>query len=95
MYVTIGIHHPKPGKEGAVLEAMARFGDAQRGHKGLIMVFAWKDDATGALIGTALWDTKNDHDAARPEFAKALEGIDFEELDHSIEAYRGSPVVWT
>jgi hypothetical protein len=94
MYVTIGIHHPKPGKEQTVLEAMAKFGKAQQGHKGLVTVFAWKDDATGALIGTAIWDSKGDYDAARPDMAKALEGIDFGPLDYSVEAYRGSPVVW-
>lgn len=53
-YVTVGIHHPKPGKEQAILETMARFGGAQRGRRGLITVFGWKDDRTGALIGTAL-----------------------------------------
>jgi hypothetical protein len=94
MYVSIGIHHPKRGKEQAVLETMERFGRAQQGKKGLITVFAWKDEATGSLIGTAFWDTKADFEAARPEMLKALEGIDFEELDSSIEAYRGSPVIW-
>jgi len=94
MYVTLGIHHPKPGKEQFILDAMARFGKAQRGQKGLITVFAWKDDATGALIGTALWDSKSDFEAARPDMAKAIEGVDFEPLEFSAEVYRGSPVVW-
>jgi hypothetical protein len=95
VFVSIGIHHPKPGKEQAILETMKRFGDAQRGHKGLITVFAWKDDATGALIGTALWDSKSDYDAARPDMAKALEGVDFAPLEDSAEAYHGSPILWT
>ena len=95
MYVTLGIHHPKPGKEEAVLETMARFGEAQRGHRGLITVFAWKDDRTGALIGTALWDRKEDYEAARPGMSKALEGVDFEPLEFSAEVYRGSPLVWS
>ena len=95
MYVAIGIHHPKPGKEQAILETMMKFGEAQRGKKGLITVFAWKDDKTGALIGTALWDSKADYEAARPAMQKALEGVDFEPLEFSAEVYRGSPVVWT
>jgi hypothetical protein len=94
VYVTIGIHHPKPGKEQAIIETMAKFGKAQRGKKGLITVFAWKDEETGALIGTALWDTKADYEAARPDMSKALEGIDFEPLEYSAEVYRGSPVHW-
>jgi hypothetical protein len=94
MFVNIGIHHPKPGKEQEVLDSMQKFGKAQQGKKGLITVFAWKDEASGALIGMALWDTKADFDAARPEMMKALEGVDFEPLDYSVESYRGSPVVW-
>lgn len=94
MFVTIGIHHPKPGKEQAILDTMMRFGNAHRGHKGLVTVFAWKDDATGALIGTAIWDSKSDCEAARPDLAKALEGVDFEPLEYSAEAYHGSPVLW-
>ena len=81
--------------ERAILDTMARFGKAQRGKKGLITVFAWKDDKTGALIGTALWDTKADFEAARPDMEKALEGVDFAPLEHSVEVYRGSPVIWT
>ena len=94
MYVAIGIHHPKLGKEQAILETMMKFGEAQRGKKGLITVFAWKDDKTGALIGTALWDSKADYESARPDMQKALEGVDFEPLEFSAEVYRGSPVIW-
>jgi heme-degrading monooxygenase HmoA len=94
VYVSVGIHHPKPGKEQTILETMTRFGKAQRGKKGLITVLAWKDDKTGALIGTAFWDSKADFEAARPDMEKALEGVDFGPLEHSVEAYRGSPVIW-
>jgi hypothetical protein len=80
--------------EQAILETMARFGEAQRGKKGLITVFAWKDDKTGALIGTALWDSRADFEAARPDMEKTLEGVDFEPLEYSVESYRGSPVIW-
>jgi hypothetical protein len=95
MYIIVGIHRPKPGKEQAVLEAIEKFGRAQRGHKGALTLFAWKDDATGALIGTAIWDSKNDYEAALPEMIKEVEGIDFEPLEQSSEVYRGSPVGWT
>jgi hypothetical protein len=94
MFVTVGIHHPKPGKEQAIIELMAKFGKAQRGKKGLITVFAWKDEESGALIGTALWDTRSDYEAARPDMDKALEGVDFEPLEYSADVYRGSPILW-
>ena len=45
-YIIVGIHHPKPGKEQAVLDAIEKFGRAQRGHRGALTLFTWKDDAT-------------------------------------------------
>ena len=95
MYVIMGVHHPKPGMEKALLEVQERFGIAQRGHRGLISAFIWKDDKTDVIIGITLWDTKEDYDAARPDMDKALEGADLRSLDSSMEIYRGSPAIWT
>jgi Antibiotic biosynthesis monooxygenase len=95
MYVIMGVHHPKPGMEEALLETLERFGDAERGHKGLITAFVWKDETTGVLLGTTLWDSKEDYNAARPDMDKALGGADWRSLDSAIEIYRGSPVAWS
>jgi hypothetical protein len=95
MYVITGVHHPKPGMEKELLETLERFGDAERGHRGPITAFVWKDDTTGVLLGVTLWDTKEDYDAARPDMDKALGGADWRSLDSSIEIYRGSPVAWS
>ena len=95
MYLIMGVHHPKPGMEKPLLEVQEKFGIAQRGHRGLISGFVWKDDATNVIIGIALWDTKADYDAARPDIDKALAGADFRTVDSSMEIYRGSPVLWS
>ena len=95
MYLIMGVHHPKPGMEKLLLDVQEKFGSAQRGHRGLISAFVWKDEATDVLIGITLWDTKADYDAARPDMDKALEGADFRSVDSSMEIYRGSPVLWT
>jgi hypothetical protein len=95
MYLIMGVHHPIPGKEQSLLDVQEKFGRAQRGHKGLISGFVWKDDATNVIIGIALWDTKGDYDAARPDMDKALGGADFRSVDSSMEIYRGSPVLWS
>jgi len=34
MYMVMGVHHPKPGMEKALLEVQDRFGKAQQGHRG-------------------------------------------------------------
>jgi hypothetical protein len=95
LYIIMGVHHPKPGMEKSLLEVQEKFGNAQRGHRGLISAFIWKDDTTGVIIGITLWDTKEDYNAARPDMDKAIQGIDFRSVDASMEIYRGSPVVWT
>ncbi len=95
MYVVMGVHHPKPGMEKALLEVQERFGKAQQGHRGLISAFIWKDEKSEVIIGITLWDTKVDYDAARPDMDKALGGADFRTLDSSMEIYRGSPVIWS
>ena len=95
MYIIMGVHHPKPGMETALLEVQGQFGIAQGGHKGQITDFIWKDDKTDVIIGITLWDTKEDYDAARPDMDRALEGSDLRSLDSSMEIYRGSPVIWT
>jgi len=91
MYMAMGVNHPKPGMEKALLEVQDRFGKAQQGHRGLI----WKDEKSEVIIGITLWDTKADYDAARPDIDKALEGADFRTLDSSMEIYRGSPMIWS
>jgi hypothetical protein len=94
------VNHGRPSSKtryGKVssLDVQKKFGRAQRGHRGLISAFVWKDDATNVLIGITLWDTKADYDAARPDMDKALEGADFRSADSSMEIYRGSPVLWS
>ena len=50
----MGVHHPKPGMEKALLDVQEKFGRAQQGHRGLISAFIWKDDNTGVIIGITL-----------------------------------------
>jgi heme-degrading monooxygenase HmoA len=94
MFVIMGVHHPKPGMESALLETLEKFGNAERGHRGLITSFVWKDETSGVLLGTTIWDTKEDYDAARPDMNKAMAGADWRTLDASMEIYRGPPIVW-
>ena len=55
MYLIMGVHHPKPGMEKSLLDVQEKFGRAQRGHRGLISGFVWKDDASDVIIGITLW----------------------------------------
>lgn len=96
MYVTIAIHHPKgPNEEAKLLEAMKKFGQAQRKNKGSIIVTAGKDESSGFIFAVAIWDTKENFLSARADMGKALEGVNFEELeDIPHKLYFGEPKVW-
>jgi len=96
VYVSIAIHHPKgPAEEAALLEAMRKFGEAQRGQRGSIVITAGKDEMGGFIFAFAIWDSKENFLAARHAMAKALEGVDFgalEDVPHQL--YLGEPAVW-
>ena len=96
MYITIAIHHPKgPAEEHTLLGAMKKFGLAQRGHKGLMLVTAAKDELGGSIMALAIWDSKENFQAARGDMVKTLEGVDFDALeDVPRKLYFGEPVLW-
>ena len=81
MYFRIGIHYPRPGKEPILLDSMRKFGEAQKRHKGLIMVHALRDAKANALFGLAIWDSKESYLGAREDMDEALEGVRFDELE--------------
>jgi hypothetical protein len=95
VYVTIAIHHAKgPAEESILLDAMKRFGQAQR-RRGSIIVTAGKDDIAGFIFALAIWDSKENFQAAQGEMGKALQGVNFEVLeDIPHKLYLGEPSVW-
>jgi hypothetical protein len=60
---------------------MHRFGAAMKGQSGLQHVHTLRDQKTGALIGLAIWDTKEAWQAARPAMAEAVKDDNFEDWE--------------
>ena len=89
MFVSIGIHsRPKKGKEKLLIDSMHRFGAAMKTQPGLQRVHALKDRESGALIGLAIWDSREVWQAARPVILEAIKDDPFEEWeDEPPEAY--------
>ena len=58
MFVHIAIHHPRPGQEQGLIDSMHRFGAAARTQPGLREVHTLRDPNSGALVGMAIWETK-------------------------------------
>ena len=81
MFVHMAIHQPKPGKEKLLIESMHRFGAAMHGADGLNQVHALQDESTGALIGLAIWDSKEKWQAAHPKMLEAIKDDTFEEWE--------------
>ena len=84
MYFNIGIHrHPKPEKKHLLIASMKRFEEAMRKHNGCREVYQLEDENSGALVGLAIWDSKDDFLVARPHIFKAIENDPFDEWEDS------------
>lgn len=81
MFVHIAIHRPKPGKGEFLIDSMHRFGAAMQGADGLRQAHALQDEVTGALIGLAIWDSKEQMQAAHPKMSEAVKDDPFEEWE--------------
>jgi hypothetical protein len=81
MYVHLVIHHPKPDKASLLIDSMHRFGTAMQGQPGLVSVHTLQDQATGALVGLALWASQDAMLAARPLMAQAVANDPFDEWE--------------
>ena len=81
MFVHMSIHRPKQGKEKLLIESMHRFGAAMKDADGFHWAHALQDEDSGALIGLAIWDSKEQWQAARPKMAEAVKDDPFEEWE--------------
>lgn len=94
MFVSIGIHrHPKPEKRDLIIDSMRRFGAAMKQCKGLREVHQLADSDSGALVGLAIWDSREDWLAAREITLAAIKDDPFDEWEESPpEGFRCTPV---
>jgi len=81
MFVHMSIHYPIPGKEKLVIESMYRYGAAMKDKPGFQRGHALRDIRTGKLIGLAIWDSKEEWEAARPAMAEAVRNDPFHEWE--------------
>ncbi len=88
MFVHMSIHQPKAGKEELLIASMHRFGEAAKTQPGLQQVHTLRDAESGALIGLAIWDSKEAMIAARPVLMEATKDDDFEAWEDSVTGYR-------
>jgi hypothetical protein len=79
MFVNIAVHRLRPGKEPKMLDSMRRYCEAAKAAGGLQRIHTLKDERTGALIGLAIWDSREAYEAAGPALMNAVEGDDFRE----------------
>lgn len=93
MFFHISIHQPKPGKEEVLISSMHRFGEACMRQEGSRGANAIHDKEKGILIGLAVWDSREDWEAARPAMLKAVENDPFDEWEEGpSEVFHGEGV---
>ncbi len=83
MFVHMSVHRPKAGKGKLLIESMHRFGAAMQGADGFKRAHALQDETSGALIGLAIWDSKEQWQVARPKMAEAVKDDPFEEWEEN------------
>jgi heme-degrading monooxygenase HmoA len=81
MFARIGIHYPKSGDETITLNALHKFQQAQKQHKGLIAIHAFRDEKNDVVIGLALWDSKQSFLAVHKEIQRVAREVKFELYD--------------
>jgi len=60
-----------------MIDSMRRYGEAARAAGGIERIHTLKDERSGALVGLAIWHSKEAYEAAQPALIKAVEGDDF------------------
>jgi hypothetical protein len=88
-FAVVSVHSPEPEHRNSVLDSMQRYSRVAREQPGL----EWTgvvDDASGRLVGIALWESEDAADAARPALMAEVGGDPFETWDKCpIDGLRG------
>lgn len=91
-FAVVSVHSPKPEYRAAVIDSMQRYSRVAREQPGL----EWTgvvDDASGRLVGIALWDSEDSAVAARPGLMAEVGDDPFEMWDERpIDGLRGAVV---
>jgi hypothetical protein len=78
LFVNISVHRVKPDQESLMIDSMRRYGAAARSAGGVREIHTLKDERSGALLGLAIWESKEAYEAAGPALMEAVEGDDFD-----------------
>jgi heme-degrading monooxygenase HmoA len=81
MIVHLAVHRPKPEHAEDLIASMHRFAAAARGRPGLREVHTLRDQDQGALIGLAIWDSREAFEAGVEFMRSAVEDDPFEEWE--------------
>jgi hypothetical protein len=79
VFVNISVHRIRDGKEQLMLDSVRRYSEAARAAGGLQHVYALRDERSEALLGLAIWDSKDAYEAAGPALMRAVEGDDLDD----------------
>jgi heme-degrading monooxygenase HmoA len=95
MFIHLAVHHPFQNKTDPLIDSMSRFAKSMEGQPGLQQVFVLRDPNTGALVGLALWNSKEEWEAARPAMIEAVRDDPFDEWEPQSPDVFQLDVVWT
>jgi hypothetical protein len=78
MFVSIAVHRVSADAEPPMIDSMHRYGEAAKAAGGIRQIHTLKDERSGALVGLAIWESKDAYEAAGPALMEAVANDDFD-----------------
>jgi heme-degrading monooxygenase HmoA len=79
VFIHLAVQHPKPGQEPHLIESMRRFGRPAEHAQGMRLHAILKDEATAALVGITVWDSRDAWEAVTGDMRAAVKDDPFDE----------------
>lgn len=90
-YAVVSVHSPRAEHREAVLDSMKRYSKVARGQPGFVWTGIVDDDASGRLVGIAVWESASAAQAASGPLMAEVGDDPFTTWDEQpIDSLRGS-----
>jgi len=78
MFLLYGVHYPLPEKEGALIEAIHKFGELVKNQSWVVFVGTFRDAEDGTIVSFAVWESRQAFQASWPELVKRAPSPEWE-----------------
>jgi hypothetical protein len=89
MFMFYAVHYPMPEKEELLIQSMHQFAGVIEKQPGIIFVnpYPFRDAANGALLGVAIWESREAFEAAMSALERAFPSEEWEIRPREVFGY--------